>query len=53
MVGVSMNGEVLPFQAIYQGADPKRSLPSPGSPLYQDAINDIGIRFEVSKTKTY
>lgn len=52
MVGVSMNGEVLPFQAIFTRQDPNRSLPSRNSPRYAEAQN-LGFRFEVSKTTTY
>lgn len=52
MVGVSMDGDVLPFQAIYQGSDPKRSLPKTTSSGYDEA-ESIGIQFEVSKTRTY
>ncbi|OBZ66407.1 hypothetical protein A0H81_13643 [Grifola frondosa] len=52
MVGVSMSGEVLPFQTIYQGADETKSLPRPTSPGYAEA-QQLGFRFEVSRTKTY
>ncbi|RDX54269.1 hypothetical protein OH76DRAFT_1330810, partial [Lentinus brumalis] len=52
MVGVSMSGEALPFQAIYSGVDVKRSLPKKNSPGYSDAIA-LGFLFEVSNTKTY
>ena len=52
LVGPSNSGEVLPFQAIYQGKDPRRSLHKPSSPGYQEAI-DFRFRFEVSEKDTY
>lgn len=52
MVSISMSGEVLPFQAIFTGQDPKRSLPSHDTPLH-DTAHELGFRLEVSKTKTY
>jgi len=45
VVGVSMNGDVLPFQAVYAGSTP-RSLPSPASPDYHKATNILGFHFE-------
>lgn len=47
MVTLSQSGDLLPFQAIYSGKDPRRSLPKPSSPGYSDAVN-LGMRFEVS-----
>lgn len=51
LIGVSNNGAVLPFQAIYQSRS-KGSLPSPSAASYQEAL-EIGIRFEMSMTDTY
>ncbi|KIP01247.1 hypothetical protein PHLGIDRAFT_40436, partial [Phlebiopsis gigantea 11061_1 CR5-6] len=53
MVGVSLGGEVLPFQAIYQGASVSRSLPKKTAPLYSHATSTLSMRFEVSKTTTH
>ncbi|EJD54964.1 hypothetical protein AURDEDRAFT_49858, partial [Auricularia subglabra TFB-10046 SS5] len=50
-VGISMSGELLPFQAIYQGMT-RRSLPKPDA-RGQDRAAEIGILFEPSMTKTY
>ena len=52
MVGVSLNGEVLPFQAIYQGVDVKKSLPQLTAQAYDEAMR-LRFRLELSKTKTY
>lgn len=52
LVGVSVSGELLPFQAVYQGKDRKRSLPKMDSPGYARAI-ELGFRFEVSGNGTY
>ncbi|TFK81293.1 hypothetical protein K466DRAFT_558073 [Polyporus arcularius HHB13444] len=52
MVGVSASGEMLPFQAIYHGVDPKKSLPQPGTRGYDEAMR-LKFRLELSKTKTY
>lgn len=51
LVSVSNSGELLPFQAIYQGYS-SRSCPTESAPDY-DAANAAGFRFEYSKTKTY
>jgi len=48
MVGVSMSGNVLPFQAIYSGKTPA-SLPSPSAPAYPKATGDLKFHFESSK----
>ena len=45
VVGVLMNGDVLPFQAVYAGSTPC-SLPSPASPDYHKATNTSGFHFE-------
>jgi hypothetical protein len=45
VVGISMSGEVLPFQAIYAGKT-NRSLPSPEAPNYQQATEVLKFRFE-------
>ncbi|KAI1782659.1 hypothetical protein LXA43DRAFT_866064, partial [Ganoderma leucocontextum] len=52
MVGVSLNGDVLPFQAIYQGSDQKKSLPQSSAMGYDEAMR-FKFRLELSKTKTY
>lgn len=52
MVTISQDGSVLPFQAVYQGKDPRRSLPKPSSRDYQEAVNR-GFRFDVSGNSTY
>ncbi|KAI1782135.1 hypothetical protein LXA43DRAFT_855832, partial [Ganoderma leucocontextum] len=52
MVGVSLNGDVVPFQAIYQGSDPKKSLPQPSVRSYAEAA-ELKFRLELSNTKTY
>ena len=48
MVGISMSGEVLPFQAIYSGKT-KASLPTSAAPGYSKATGDLKFRFEYSK----
>jgi hypothetical protein len=48
MVGVSMSGEVLPFQAIFSGKTPA-SLPSPSAPAHPKATKELKFRFESSK----
>ena len=57
VVGVSQSGEVLPFQAIYQGVDERQSLPKkstdPTLASFWDKAQELGIRFELSKTSTY
>jgi hypothetical protein len=45
MVGVSMSGEVIPFQAIYRGWSPA-SLPSPSAPGYRKATQELKFQFE-------
>ncbi|KAL1939409.1 hypothetical protein VTO73DRAFT_9965 [Trametes versicolor] len=52
MVGVCLNGEALPFQAIYQGSDLKKSLPRADTRGHADA-DTAGFRFELSRTRTY
>ncbi|EMD30919.1 hypothetical protein CERSUDRAFT_145753 [Gelatoporia subvermispora B] len=52
LVGVSASGEVLPFQAIYAGILPKRSLPKPSAPFYDELLG-LGCFLEVSRTATY
>lgn len=51
VVSISNSGELLPFQAIYQGQTAK-TCPSPSAKDY-DAAKEAGFRFESSKTKTY
>jgi hypothetical protein len=51
VVSVSNSGELLPFQAIYQGYSAK-TCPSPSANDY-NAANAAGFRFEFSKSKTY
>ena len=45
VVGISMNGDALPFQAIYAGSTP-RSLPSPNAPDYKKATETLKFRIE-------
>jgi len=52
MVGVSISGDVLPFQAIYSGETPA-SLPSPGAPAYPKATGDLKFHFESSKDNNH
>ncbi|EMD34320.1 hypothetical protein CERSUDRAFT_24720, partial [Gelatoporia subvermispora B] len=51
VVGVSASGELLPFQAIWQGKT-DRSLPSSNAPGRHEA-DKLGFRFEHSNTDTY
>jgi len=51
MVSVSASGQLLPFQAIYQGRT-KASCPSLKAPFYKEA-SAAGMEFECSGTKTY
>jgi len=51
VVFILNSGELLPFQAIYQGYS-TRSCPSKSAPDYQ-AAKVAGFCFEYSKTKTY
>jgi hypothetical protein len=52
MVGISMSGEVLPFQAIYAGKT-KGSLPTSKAPNYTKATEELKFRFESSGNDTY
>ena len=52
MVGVSMSGEVLPFQAIYSGKT-AASLPSPSAPAYSKATKELKFRFESSQSDNH
>ena len=52
MVGISMSGKVLPFQAIFRGRSPA-SLPSPNSPGYNKATQELKFQFEYSKTDNH
>jgi hypothetical protein len=45
VVGISMSGNVLPFQAIYAGST-ARSLPSPAAPDYHKATATLNFHFE-------
>jgi hypothetical protein len=49
VVGISMSGEVLPFQAIYAGFTP-RSLPKPEASDYHKATEVLKFRFESGGT---
>ncbi|KAJ3984384.1 hypothetical protein F5890DRAFT_1397726, partial [Lentinula detonsa] len=48
---ISASGELLPFQAIFQGST-AASCPSKKSPFYKEAM-ELGFRLEPSKTDTY
>jgi hypothetical protein len=52
MVGISMSGEVLPFQAVYAGKT-KGSLPTSVAPNYTKATKELKFRFESSGNNTY
>jgi hypothetical protein len=52
MVGISMSGEVLPFQVIYGGKS-AASLPTSSAPNYTKATEELKFRFESSGTNTY
>lgn len=52
IVGISMRGEVLPFQVIYQGSDQKQSLPKLSANILQQA-EEYSFCLKLSKTKTY
>ena len=52
MVGISMSGEVLPFQAIYKGKT-KASLPKPTALGYEKATQELKFLFEFSKTDNH
>ena len=45
VVGISMNGDVLPFQAVYAGQT-YRSLPTSDAPYYSEATDVLKFRFE-------
>ena len=49
VVGISMSGVVLPFQAIYAGFTP-RSLPTPAASDYHQATEVLKFRFESGGT---
>jgi hypothetical protein len=51
LVSVSNSGELLPFQAIYQGYSTK-TCPAASAKDY-DAAKAAGLQFEFSKSKTY
>ena len=48
MVGISVSGEALPFQAIYHGRS-SASLPSSDGPSYKKATQDL--KFQLSTPK--
>jgi hypothetical protein len=52
MVGISMSGEVLPFQAIYAGKT-ALSLPSANATNYVKATQELKFHFESSGNDTY
>ncbi|KAG8921912.1 hypothetical protein FRC01_014745, partial [Tulasnella sp. 417] len=52
MVSVSQDGQALPFQAVYSGKDPRRSLPRAESPGHRE-LTAAGHRFDVSGTSSY
>ncbi|KAF7796672.1 hypothetical protein EIP86_007855 [Pleurotus ostreatoroseus] len=52
VVGVSLSGEVLPFQAIYAGSKRSRVLPKATAPHY-DVAQQLGFCLEPSMTSTY
>ena len=52
MVGISMSGEVLPFQAVYAGKT-KGSLPTSSAFNYTKATEELKFRFESSGNDTY
>ena len=45
VVGISMSGAVLPFQAVYAGST-AHSLPSPAAPDHHKATDTLGFHFE-------
>jgi hypothetical protein len=51
MVGISMSGEVLPFQAVYAGTT-NRSLPTSSAPNYTKATQELKFLFESSGSDT-
>ena len=52
VVGISMSGDVLPFQAIYAGKTPA-SLPTSSVPKYTKATEELKFHFEHSRNDTY
>jgi hypothetical protein len=52
MVGISMSGEVLPFQAVYAGTM-NQSLPTSNAPNYTKATQELKFLFESSWNDTY
>ena len=52
MVGISMSGEVLPFQAVYAGKT-SGSLPTRNALNYKKAVEELKFRFESSGNDTY
>lgn len=52
MVGISMSGEVLPFQAIYGGRS-AASLPTGNAPSYLEATKELKFHLEYSGNDTY
>lgn len=52
MVGISMSGVVLPFQAVYAGKT-SGSLPNDKALNYTKATDDLKFRFESSGNNTY
>lgn len=52
MVGISMSGEVLPFQVVYAGMT-HRSLPTSSAPDYTKATEELKFLFETSGNETY
>ena len=52
VVGISMSGEVLPFQVVYTGKTPA-SLPTSSAPNYIRATEELKFHFESSGNDTY
>ena len=52
MVGISMSGEVLPFQVVYAGKT-HRSLPTSIAPGYTKATKELKFRFESSGNESH
>ena len=52
MVGISMSGEVLPFQVVYAGKT-NRSLPTNSAPDYTKATKELGFLFESSGNESH
>jgi len=52
MVGISMSGEVLPFQAVCAGKT-SGSLPTSSAPNYKKAVEELKFCFESSGNDTY